>query len=154
MYLYMCMPARDIRTQTLDIAALFRDKADMSSEFSTMSGEFAVNYRDNAVHAPDLSYKYRAVIDHAKDIVAMSGNKCVLTLYKADNYIDLMIMSLYIAAMYMLDGTMYKDKMGILNRRRLGRSVYNRIWKPLSVDVITEKINSSDTVSGVDHPPQ
>ena len=111
--MYICMPARDIWMLILDIVALCRNKADMSRELLVMSADFAVNYKDYVVHVRDFSYKYRAVIDHSKDIADMSGNKCVLTLYKADNYIDLMIMSLYIAAMYMLDGTMYKDKMGV-----------------------------------------
>lgn len=79
-----------------------------------MFRDFAVNYKDNAVHAHDFSCKYRAVIDHQRDIVVMSGNKCVLTLYKANNYSDLMIKSLYIAVKYMRNGTMYMCKMGTL----------------------------------------
>ena len=68
MYIDMLMPA-------LDISALSRNKADMSSVLLIMFRDFAINYKDNVVHARDIFDKYRAVIDHQKDIVVMSGNK-------------------------------------------------------------------------------
>lgn len=76
-----------------------------------MFRDFAVSYKDNVVHARNIAEQYRAVIDHSKDIVAMSGNKCILTLFKANNYIALLIMSLYIVVKYMVGGAMYMYKM-------------------------------------------
>ena len=79
----------------------------MSRELRIMFRDFAVNYKYIVVHARDIFDKYRAVIDHQKDIVVMSGNKYVLTRNKADNYSDLIIKSLYIATKYMHNDTMY-----------------------------------------------
>ena len=76
-----------------------------------MSRDFAIRYKDNVDDARNFSEQYRAVIDHSKDIVAMSGNKCILTLFKADNYFALLIMSLYIVVKYMVGGAMYMYKM-------------------------------------------
>lgn len=76
--------------------------------------DFTINYKDIIVHARDIFDKYRAVIDHPKDIVVMSGNKYVLTRYKTDNYSDIMIMSLYIVVNYIAVGVMYMYKMGTL----------------------------------------
>ncbi|MBD1424452.1 hypothetical protein [Sphingobacterium arenae] len=83
----------------------------MSGELLTMSRDFAIRYKDNVVDARNFSEQYRAVIDHSKDIVAMSGNKCILTLFKTNNYIALLIMSLYIVVKYMVGGAMYMYKM-------------------------------------------
>ena len=63
----------------------------MSSAGLIMYSDKAVNYMNNVVHAHDCDDKYRAVIDHSKDIVAMSRNNSVLTRYEAHNYIDLLI---------------------------------------------------------------
>src|SRR5690606_1181237 len=94
------MPARNR-------SALCRNKVDISGELLTMSRDFAIRYKDNVIHARDISEQYRAFIDHSKDIVAMSGNKCILTLFKTNNYIALLIMSLYIVVNYMVGGAMY-----------------------------------------------
>lgn len=56
-----------------------------------MYSDKAVNYMNNVVHARDCYDEYRAVIDHSKDIAAMSRNNSVLKRYKTDNYIDLLI---------------------------------------------------------------
>lgn len=77
-----------------------------------MFRDFVVSYKHIAVHARDIFYKYRAVIDHQKDIVVMSGNKSVMSRYKADKYSDLMTMSLYIVVNYIVVGAMYIYKMG------------------------------------------
>src|SRR5690606_23449069 len=98
------MPARNR-------SALCRNKVDISGELLTMSRDFAIRYKDNVVHARNISAQYRAVIDHSKDIVAMSGTKCILTLFKTNNYIALLIMSLYIVVKYTVGGAMYMYKM-------------------------------------------
>ena len=79
-----------------------------------MFRDFVVSYKNIVVHARSIFDKYRAVIDHPKDIVVMSGNKYVLTRYKTVNYSDLLIQTLYVVAKYMLNGTMYMCKMGTL----------------------------------------
>lgn len=76
-----------------------------------MLHDFAIRYKDAVIHARDISEQSRAVIDHSKDIVAMSGNKCILTLLKTNNYSNLLIMSLYIVVKYMVGGAMYMYKM-------------------------------------------
>ena len=63
----------------------------MSSAGLIMYSDKAVNYMNNVVHARDCYDEYRAVIDHSKDIAAMSRNNSVLKRYKTDNYIDSMI---------------------------------------------------------------
>src|SRR5690606_23068595 len=88
----------------------------MSNAWLIMYSDKAVNYMNNVVHARDYDDEYRAVIDHSKDIVAMSRNNSVLTRYKADNYIDLMILSRYLSAMYLCDGTMSMYKMVSIGR--------------------------------------
>ncbi|MBD1421149.1 hypothetical protein [Sphingobacterium chuzhouense] len=77
-----------------------------------MFRDFVVNYKNIVVHACGIFDKYRAVIDHPKDIVVMSGNKYVLTRYKTVNYSDLLMQTLYVVAKYMRNGTMYMCKMG------------------------------------------
>lgn|SRR5690606_2059556 len=98
--MYMLMRARNILTLSPDIV-------NMSDELLIMSRDIAVHYKDTVIHARDISEQYRAFIDHSKDIVAMSGNKCILTLFKTNNYIALLIMSLYIVVNYMVGGAMY-----------------------------------------------
>lgn len=75
-----------------------------------MFRDFVVNYKNIVVHARDIFDKYRAVIDHPKDIVVMSGNKYVLTQYKTISYSDLLMQTRCIAAKYMRNGTMYMRK--------------------------------------------
>lgn len=106
--MYMRMPA-------WYISVFYQNKADMSSELLIMFRDFVVNYKHIVVHARDMFDMSRAVIDHQKDRIDMSGNKYVLTRYKAVNYSDIMIMSLYITAMYMRNGPMYMYKMGTLS---------------------------------------
>jgi hypothetical protein len=84
----------------------------MSDKLLIMSRDIAVHYKDAVIHARNISKQSRAVIDHSKDIVAMSGNKCILTLFKTNNYIALLIMPLYIVVKYMVGGAMYMYKMG------------------------------------------
>src|SRR5690606_25354097 len=88
----------------------------MSNAWLIMYSDKAVNYMNNVVHARDYDDEYRAVIDHSKDIVAMSRNNSVLTRYEAHNYIDLMILSRYLSAMYLYDGTMSMYKMVSIGR--------------------------------------
>lgn len=83
----------------------------MLSELWIMFRDFVVNYKNIVVQARVIFDMSSAVIDYQKDIIDMSGNKYVLTRYKTDNYSDLMIKSLYIAAKYMRNGTMYMCKM-------------------------------------------
>ncbi len=77
-----------------------------------MFRDFAVSYKDAVIHARNISEQYRAVIDHSKDIVAMLGNKCILTLFKTNKYSNLLIMSLYIDIQHIADEAMYMYKMG------------------------------------------
>lgn len=53
---------------------------------------------------------YGDIADNYVDLVIRSNNKCVMLLYKVVNYIDFMMKSMHIAAMYMDNGTMYIDK--------------------------------------------
>src|SRR5690606_19998847 len=109
MYIDMGLPAQYI-------FVLYRDYVDMSNAWLIMYSDKAVNYMNNGVHAHDCDDKYRAAIDHSKDIVATSRNNSVLTRYEAHNYIDLMILSRYLSAMYLYDGTMSMYKMVSIGR--------------------------------------
>ncbi|PRD48997.1 hypothetical protein [Sphingobacterium haloxyli] len=93
----------------------------MSSELLLMLRDFAIRYKDAVIHARNISEQCRAVIDHSKDIVAVSGNKCILTLFKTNNYSNLLIMSLYIVVKYMVGGAMYMYKMG-------GFDIYDKLF--------------------------
>src|SRR5690606_42135014 len=112
----------------------------MSNAWLIMYSDKAVNYMNNVVHARDYDDEYRAVIDHSKDIAAMSRNNSVLTRYKADNYIDLMILSRYLSAMYLCDGTMSMYKMLSIGRLL---AIF------LSVDALAAPCDASTTPSKV-----
>jgi len=90
-----------------------------------MFRDFAVSYKDHVVYARNIAEQSRAVIDHSKDIFVMSGNKFVLTLFKTNDYSNLLIMSLYIVVKYMVGGAMYMYKIGgfelIFVKKRLPR---------------------------------
>ena len=98
------MPARNILT-------LFPDIVNTSGELLTMSRDIAVNYKDNVVDARNIFERYRAVIDHSKDIVAMSGNKCILSLFKTNNYSNLLVLYSDKGVNYIAGGAMYMYKM-------------------------------------------
>lgn len=98
------MPARNILT-------LFPDIVNMSGELLTMSRDIAVSYKDNVVDARNISEQYRAVIDNSKDIVIKSGNKCILSLFKTNNYSKLLILYSDKGVNYTAGGAMYMYKM-------------------------------------------